>query len=92
MTRSVPFSVILNDYLKDPDRALSYLQDALEEGDLELFLETLRDVAVAQGVVSNSIEQLPELSQLVEGFRRHGVSDEVIAAVLAEVTVEVDAA
>ncbi len=85
MTRSVPFSAVLNDYLKNPEKAITYLQSALEEGDPELFLATLRDVASAQGVLSTPAAGLPELSKLVESLRRHGVRDEVISAVLAEV-------
>ncbi|NJP11535.1 MAG: hypothetical protein HC866_20385 [Leptolyngbyaceae cyanobacterium RU_5_1] len=92
MTRSVPFSTVLNDYLKDPEKAIAYLQSALEEGDTELFLVTLRDVASAQGVLSTPVPELPELPKLVESLRRHGVRDEVITAVLAEVTSNVDAA
>jgi DNA-binding phage protein len=92
MTRSVPFSTVLNDYLKDPEKAIAYLQSAWEEGDAELFLVTLRDVALAQGAVSMPTGGLPELSKLVESLRRHGVGDEVITAVLAEVDRSVDAA
>ncbi len=92
MTSSVPFSVVLNDYLKDPEKAIAYLQNAWDEGDTELFLATLRDVALAQGAVSMPTVGLPELSRLVESLRRHGVGDEVITAVLAEVNISVDAA
>jgi len=92
MTKSVPFSAVLNDYLKDPMKAIAYLQSALEEGDPELFLATLRDVGLAQGVLSASTPELPELSKLVASLRRHGVSDQVITAVLAEVTGNFDAA
>jgi DNA-binding phage protein len=89
MVKSIPFSTVLNNYLKDPQKAVSYLQSALEENDPVLFLAALRDVAQVQGVASEAgSSQLPEL---LESLRRHGVSNEVITAVLADVNC-VDAA
>jgi DNA-binding phage protein len=53
MTKSVPFSMVLNNYLKDPQKALSYLQSASEENDPALFLTALRDVMRVYGNRSN---------------------------------------
>ena len=51
----------LRDKLSDRDRALGYLQLALEEfeedGDMEAFMTALRSVAQAQGGVSQLAEQ-----------------------------------
>jgi DNA-binding phage protein len=89
MGKSVPFATVLNNYLKDPKQAASYLKSTLEENDPVLFLAALRDVAQVQGVVSEA--EMSQLSELIESLRRHGVSDEVITAVLADVN-HVDAA
>lgn len=40
----------LRERLKDPARAAAYLDAALEEGDQEVFLLALRDVAEARGL------------------------------------------
>ncbi len=40
----------LQERLKDPTRAAAYLDAALEEGDQEVFLLALRDVAEARGL------------------------------------------
>jgi DNA-binding phage protein len=89
MAKSVPFSTVLNNHLKDPQKALSYLQSALEENDPVLFLAALRDVAQVQGVALEA--ENSQLSELLESLRRHGVSDEVIRAALADVD-HIDAA
>ena len=92
MAKSVPFESVLISYLTDPVKAMSYLQSALEENDPDLFLAALRDVAEVQGVISSQASSLPKLSEVVESLRRHGVSDDVITAVLSELNTHVDAA
>ncbi|MEB3337023.1 MAG: hypothetical protein VKJ46_06145 [Leptolyngbyaceae bacterium] len=92
MVRSVTFGVVLKDYLRDAQKAMAYLQSALEENDPQLFLAALRDVAEVQGVLAAPASSMPELSKLLESLRRHGVSDEVITTALAEVNASVEAA
>jgi hypothetical protein len=92
MAKSVPFGVVLNSYLKDPERALSYLQSALEENDPDLFRLALRDVAAVQGVLDNPASNLPELSELIASLRRQGVTEDILAAALTEANSSVNAA
>ncbi|MCY7285835.1 MAG: transcriptional regulator [Cyanobacteria bacterium CAN_BIN43] len=92
MAKSVPFGIVLNNYLKDPERAISYLQSALEENDPDLFRLALRDVAEVQGVLENPSSNLPELSELIASLRRQGVPEDVLTAALTEVNSAVDAA
>lgn len=47
--RSASYQAYLIESLKDPKRSAAYLDAALEEGDPELFLLALRNVAEAQG-------------------------------------------
>ncbi|HEY4032469.1 MAG TPA: addiction module antidote protein [Ktedonobacteraceae bacterium] len=49
MKASRPFSETLHKMLKDPELAALYLEDCLEDGDMELFTMALRDVADARG-------------------------------------------
>src|SRR5437660_3282831 len=49
MKASGTFSETLHKMLKDPELAALYLEDCLEDGDMELFTMALRDVADAQG-------------------------------------------
>ena len=51
MPRSVSYQGELLKYLHDPNKAVVYLNTALEEGDPELFVMALRNVAEAQGLV-----------------------------------------
>lgn len=46
---SVPFVEVLREWLQDPVQAAAYLDAALEDGDQEVFLLALRDVAEAKG-------------------------------------------
>jgi hypothetical protein len=89
MAKSVPFEVVLNDYLKTPERAMSYLKSAFDENDSELFQAALKDVIVAQG---KSLISLPVLPRLVASLQRHGVSEDIISAVVADMNNAVDAA
>ncbi len=49
MKPSRPFSETLHKMLKDPELAALYLEDCLEDGDMELFTMALKDVADARG-------------------------------------------
>jgi probable addiction module antidote protein len=49
MSASRPFSETLHKMLKDPELAALYLEDCLEDGDMELFTMAVRDVAEARG-------------------------------------------
>ena len=86
MPRSVPFEQVLNEHLKAPERAMSYLKSAFEENDPELFQAALQDVISAQG------QAMPALPKLVESLQRHGVGAATIAAVVADISAVVDAA
>ncbi len=48
MVRSRPYKEGLLERLKDPQEAAAYLDAALEDGDIEVFLLALRDVAEAR--------------------------------------------
>lgn len=50
--------------LKDPIEAAAYLNAALEEGSLELFLLALQNVAEARNIHPFSTERKPRLSNL----------------------------
>jgi hypothetical protein len=89
MPKSVPFEAVLNNYLKTPDRAMSYLKSAFEENDPELFQAALQDVIMVQG---KSLISLPPLPKLVESLQRHGVSEDVINAVVADMSDSANAA
>ena len=81
MPKSVPFEVVLNDYLKTPERAMSYLKSAFEENDPELFQAALEDVIA---VHEKNLLSLPMLPKLVASLQRHGVSEEIISSVVAD--------
>lgn len=49
MAKSRSYQEELIGYLQDSDRAVAYLNAALEEGDSELFLLALQNVAIARG-------------------------------------------
>jgi hypothetical protein len=50
MTKSsTPYATILNKHLKGSEQAIAYLNAAIEEGDPDLFLIALQNVATAQG-------------------------------------------
>jgi probable addiction module antidote protein len=53
MPRSAPYDDLLMEMLKDEDRALAYLNAALDERDPRLFLIALRNVTRAQGGVAS---------------------------------------
>jgi hypothetical protein len=83
MPKSVPFEVVLNDYLKTPERAMSYLKSAFEENDPELFQAALEDVIAVQ---EKALISLPTLPKLVESLQRHGVSEDIIISVVADIS------
>ena len=47
--KTVPYDDDLMEWLKDPVNAAEYINAAIEDGDREVFLLTLRDVARARG-------------------------------------------
>jgi probable addiction module antidote protein len=49
MKPSKPFSGTLHKMLKDPELAALYLEECLEDGDMQLFTLALRDVVDARG-------------------------------------------
>ncbi len=81
MPKSVPFEVVLNDYLKTPERSMSYLKSAFEENDPELFQAALEDVI---SVHEKRMISLPTLPKLVESLQRHGISEDIITSVVAD--------
>jgi probable addiction module antidote protein len=52
MPRSAPYDDLLLDMLKDDERAIAYINAALEEQDPRIFLIALRNVTQAQGGIS----------------------------------------
>jgi probable addiction module antidote protein len=49
MKPSKPFSDTSHEMLKDPKLAALYLEECLQDGDMELFTAALKDVAAARG-------------------------------------------
>src|SRR5436309_14436376 len=60
MPPSKPYHPVLIKALRDPREAVEYLNAALEDGDSEVFLLALRDVAEAQGGVAEVAERSEE--------------------------------
>jgi hypothetical protein len=89
MPKSVPFEQVLSQYLQDPERAMSYLQNALAEDDPILFQAALQDVI---DVRQTTIDMTSTLPKLVDSLKRHGVAASVIQAVVSEITIGADAA
>ena len=52
MPRSAPYDDLLMEMLKDEERALAYLNAALDEQDPRVFLIALRNVTQAQGGIA----------------------------------------
>jgi len=52
MPRSASYDDLLKDMLKDQERALAYLNAALDEQDPRIFLIALRSVTMAQGGIA----------------------------------------
>jgi DNA-binding phage protein len=82
MPKSVPFEQVLNNYLKDPEKAMSYLKSALEENDPELFQAALQDV---MNVHQAGMAMTLTLPRLVDSLKRHGVDEAVIESVITDV-------
>ncbi len=53
MARSRSYKEYLHEQLQDPEAAAAYLNAALEDDDLHVFLLALRDIAEAQGGMSH---------------------------------------
>jgi hypothetical protein len=83
MPKSAPFELVLENDLKSPEKAMSYLKSAFEENDPELFQAALQDVINAQGKV---LAAVPTLPKLVASLQRHGISDDIITAVVADMS------
>jgi DNA-binding phage protein len=49
MSKSRSHEIELMNYLQDPKLAIAYLNAAIEDGDNEVFISALRNVAVARG-------------------------------------------
>lgn len=47
--KSIPYEGELHDWLQDAENAAEYINAAIEDGDKELFLLALRDVAKSRG-------------------------------------------
>ncbi|NJO39197.1 MAG: transcriptional regulator [Cyanobacteria bacterium RU_5_0] len=58
MPKSRSYEQELMGYLQDPERAVAYLNAALEEGDADLFLVALQNVAKASGKEADLLERL----------------------------------
>ena len=56
MSRSRRYENVLDEDLQDPSEAAGYLNACLEDGDPEVFLLALRDVARARGGVAKLAE------------------------------------
>jgi predicted metal-dependent phosphotriesterase family hydrolase len=82
MPKSVPFEQVLSNYLKDPEKAMSYLKSALEENDPELFQAALQDV---MNVHQAGMPMTLTLPRLVDSLKRHGVDEAVIQSVITDV-------
>lgn len=52
MPRSAPYDELLTEILRDKERAIAYLNAALEENDPRVFLIALRNVTQAQGGIA----------------------------------------
>lgn len=52
MTKSIPYQNYLIESLKNPEDAAGYLNAALEDGDISVFLLALQNVIQAQGGIS----------------------------------------
>jgi probable addiction module antidote protein len=57
MSKSASYDDLLMDMLKDEERALAYLNAALEEQDSRVFLIALRNVTQAQGGIAKVAER-----------------------------------
>jgi probable addiction module antidote protein len=56
MSKSRRYEDVLDEDLRDPTEAVGYLNACLEDGDPDVFLLALRDVARAQGGVAKLAE------------------------------------
>jgi len=67
MPKSRTYEQELMGYLQDSERAVAYLNAALEEEDLELFWVALQNVAKARGKGDDWFERLSVQTPAVEG-------------------------
>ncbi len=71
MPKSRGYEQELMGYLQDPERAIAYLNAALEEGDLDLFLNTLQNVAKAKSKGEDVFEQLEAIQAASTDGKSH---------------------
>jgi len=69
---SVPYVEVLGEWLRDPAQAAAYLDVALEDGDPEVFLLALRDVAEARGLSAVAQESQLNRENLYRMLSRQG--------------------
>jgi probable addiction module antidote protein len=69
---SVPYVEILREWLEDPVQAAAYLDAALDDGDQEVFLLALRDVADARGFTAVAQESELNRENLYRMLSRQG--------------------
>jgi probable addiction module antidote protein len=69
---SVSYLDGLKESLKDPEEATAYLNAALEDGDQEVFLLALRDVAEARGLTAVAQEAQLNRENLYRMLSRQG--------------------
>lgn len=69
---TVPYVEGLRERLKDPVKAAAYLDAALEDGDPEVFLLALRDVAEARGLSAVAQESQLNRENLYRMLSRQG--------------------
>lgn len=73
MSKSINYHDYLIDSLKNPDEAAGYLNAALEDGDIDGFLEALRHVVEAYGGMTKLSEQsLKTRNSLYKTISRSG--------------------
>jgi predicted metal-dependent phosphotriesterase family hydrolase len=82
MPKSVPFKQVLNAYLQDPDRAVSYLISALEE-DPVLFETVMQDIMKAQSQAGRSVSFI---TKLADHLQEQGVEEKRIQLIVAEMS------
>jgi hypothetical protein len=67
MPKSRSYEQELMGYLQDSDRAIEYLNAALEEGDQELFAIALQNVAQARGKGADWVAELTHQPPILGG-------------------------
>lgn len=71
MPKSRSYEQELMSYLRDPERAVAYLNAALEEGDLDLFLSALQNVAKAKSKEDGVLKRLESIQPASTDGKSH---------------------